>query len=88
MSLLPFSRNTQITDPLTSSSFGPSWDVWNRPLDVGQQFDRMWPSAGWMGQEGKSQTLTFDLVEHPDRFVFIAGPLPLPPRIVLHLCFQ
>jgi hypothetical protein len=74
MSLLPFSRNTQMTtDPFNSSSFGPSWDIWNRPSDVFQQFDRMVPSAGWMGPEGQFQTLTFDLVEHPDRFVFIAG---------------
>lgn len=74
MSLQPFSRTTMMTDPF--SSFGPSWDLWNRPAgEMFNQFDRMWPSASFMGSEGQFQTMNFDLVEHPDRFIFIAGKI-------------
>jgi hypothetical protein len=63
-----------MTDPFTSS-YGPTGEVWNRsPGDVFQQFDRMWPTnSAWMAPDGQVQSLSFDLVEHSDRFVFIAG---------------
>jgi hypothetical protein len=75
MSLLPFARSSTVTTDPFSSLYGPGNEVWNRsPGDVFQQFDRMWPtSSTWMGPDGQVQSLCFDLVEHGDRFVFMAG---------------
>ena len=78
-----------MNDPF-ASSFGPSWDVWNRSGGDGalQQFDRMWPATAWMGPEGQFSTMSFDLVEHPDRFVFIAGRHPPDESLVIYSFFR